>query len=84
MSVVHNGQLKLSDFSESNVDILLDINQLNFRFYIDRIQNARLALRLFYLDMVNLGASATLPLRYWCSAQPHAWFKCSPKVGVAI
>ena len=32
----------------------------------------------------NIGASATLPLRSWRSGQLNAWFKCSPKVGVAI
>ena len=40
MSVVHNGQLKHSDFSASIVDIQLDINQLNFRLYIERIQKS--------------------------------------------
>ena len=40
--------------------------------------------RLCYLDIVNMGASATLPLRSWRSGQLIAWFKCSPKVGVAI
>ena len=40
--------------------------------------------RLCYLDIVNMGASATLPLRSWRSGQPIAWFKCSPKVDVAI
>ena len=38
MSVVHNGQLKHSDLSASIVDIQLKINQLNFRFYVERIQ----------------------------------------------
>ena len=37
-----------------------------------------------YLDVVNIGASATLPLRSWRSGQLNAWFKCSLKVGVAI
>ena len=40
--------------------------------------------RLCYLDVVNIGASATLPLRSWRSGQLNAWFKCSLKVGVAI
>ena len=40
--------------------------------------------RLCYLDIVNIGASATLPLRSWRSGQLSAWFKCSPKVGVTI
>ena len=40
--------------------------------------------RLCYLDKVNIGASATLPLRSWRSGQLNAWFKCSPKVDVAI
>ena len=40
--------------------------------------------RLCYLGIVNLGASATLPLRCWCSGQLQALFKCSPKVGVAL
>ena len=40
--------------------------------------------RWCYLDIVNMGACATLPLRSWLSGQPIAWFKCSPKVGVAI
>ena len=40
--------------------------------------------RLCYLDIANMGASATLPLRSWRSGQLIAWFKCSPKVGVAI
>ena len=40
--------------------------------------------RLCYLDIVNMGASATLPLRSWRSGQLIALFKCSPKVGVAI
>ena len=39
--------------------------------------------RLCYLDIVNIGASATLPLRSCHSGQLNAWFKCSPKVGVA-
>ena len=39
MSVVHNGQLKHSDLSASIVDIQLDINQLNFRLYMEMIQN---------------------------------------------
>ena len=37
-SVAHNGQLKHSDLSASIVDIQLNINQLNFIFYIERIQ----------------------------------------------
>ena len=37
-----------------------------------------------YLDTVNICASATLPLRSRRSGQLSAWFKCSPKVGVAI
>ena len=36
--VVHNGPLKHSDVSTSIVDIQLNINQLNLRFYIERIQ----------------------------------------------
>ena len=40
--------------------------------------------RLCYLDIVNICASATLPLRSWRSDQLSAWFKCSPKVDVAI
>ena len=40
--------------------------------------------RLCYFDIVNIGASATLPLRSCRSGQLNAWFKCSPKVGVAI
>ena len=40
--------------------------------------------RLCYLDVVNIGASATLPLHSWRSVQLNAWFKCSLKVGVAI
>ena len=40
--------------------------------------------QMCYLDIVNIGASATLPLRSWRSGQLNAWFKCSPKVGVAI
>ena len=36
--VVHNGQLKHSDLIASIVDIQLNINQLNFRFYIERLQ----------------------------------------------
>ena len=40
--------------------------------------------RLCYLELVNMGASAMLPLRSWRSGQLIAWFKCSPKVGVAI
>ena len=32
----------------------------------------------------NLGASATFRLRSWRSGQLQAWFKCSPKVGVAL
>ena len=38
MSVVHNGQLKNSDLSASIVGIQLNINQLNFRFYIEKLQ----------------------------------------------
>ena len=38
MSVVHNGQLRHSDLSASIVGIQLNINQLNFRFDIERIQ----------------------------------------------
>ena len=44
----------------------------------------RLPRRLCYIDIVNIGASATPPLRSWRSGQLNAWFKCSPKVGVAI
>ena len=40
--------------------------------------------RLCYLDIVNIGAFATLPLRSSRSGQLNAWFKCSPKVIVAI
>ena len=40
--------------------------------------------QLCYLDIVNIGASATLPLRSWRSGQLNAWFKCSPYVDVAI
>ena len=40
--------------------------------------------RLCYLGIVNLGASATRPLRSWRSGQLQALFKCSPKVGVAL
>ena len=40
--------------------------------------------QLCYLDIVNMGASATLPLRSWRSGQLIAWLKCSHKVGVAI
>ena len=40
--------------------------------------------RKYYLDIGNIGASATLPLHSWCSCQLIAWFKCAPKVGVAI
>ena len=40
--------------------------------------------RLCYLDIFNIGTSATLPLRSWRTGQLNAWFKCSPKVGVAI
>ena len=39
MYVVHNGQLKHSDLSGCIIDIQLDINQLNFRLYIEMIQN---------------------------------------------
>ena len=38
LTVVHNFQLKHSDLSASIVDIQLNINQLNFRFYKERIQ----------------------------------------------
>ena len=41
MFVVHNGQLKHSYLSESIVGIQLNINQLNFRFYIERIQKRK-------------------------------------------
>ena len=37
-SLVHNSQLKHRDLSASTVGIQLDINQLNCRFYIERIQ----------------------------------------------
>ena len=40
--------------------------------------------RLCYLGIVNLGASATLPLRFWRSGQLQALFKCPPKIGVAL
>ena len=40
-----------------------------------------LSRRLCYLDIVNIGASATLPLPSWRSGQLNAWFKCSHKVG---
>ena len=40
--------------------------------------------QLCYLDIVNMGASVTLPLRSWRSGQLIAWFKCSPKVDVVI
>ena len=46
--------------------------------------NNALPQRLCYLDIANIGASATLLLRSWRSGQLNAWFKCSPKVGVAI
>ena len=39
---------------------------------------------LCHLDIVNIGASATLRLCSWISGQLNAWFMCSPKVGVAI
>ena len=39
MAVVHNRQLKHSDLSASMVDIQVDINQLNFRLYMEMIQN---------------------------------------------
>ena len=41
MSVVHRGQLKHSDLSASIVDIQLDmhVKQLNFRLFIEMIQN---------------------------------------------
>ena len=38
-SVVHYGQLKQICLFSLNVDIHLNINQLNFRFYIVRMQN---------------------------------------------
>ena len=40
-SVVHNGQLKHSDLSASIVDIQMNINLLNFKFYIERIQKRK-------------------------------------------
>ena len=45
---------------------------------------ATLLRRLCYLDIVSIGASATLPLRSWRSGQRNAWFKCAPKVDVAF
>ena len=43
-----------------------------------------LLVRLCYWGMVNLGASATLPLRSWRTGQLQARFKCSPTVGVTL
>ena len=40
--------------------------------------------RLCFLGIVNLGASATLSLRFWRSGQLQALFKCPPKVCVAL
>ena len=40
--------------------------------------------RLCYLGIVNSGDSATLPIRSWYSSQLKAWFKGSPKIGVAV
>ena len=54
------------------------------RFCYELATTSELPRRLCYLDIVNIGASATLPLRSWRSGQLNAWFKCSPKVDVAI
>ena len=40
--------------------------------------------RLCFLGIVDISASATLPLRSWRSGQLQALFKCLPKVGVAL
>ena len=40
-SVVHNDQRKHSDLNASIVDIQLNVNQLNFRFYIEMIQKCK-------------------------------------------
>ena len=40
--------------------------------------------RLCYLDIVNCNSSVSFWLCSWCSSQLQAWFKCIPKVGVAI
>ena len=47
-------------------------------------QRASAATVLFRYSIVNIGASATLPPRSWRPGQLQAWFKCLPKVGVAL
>ena len=54
------------------------------RSHYDLATTNALPRRLYYLGIVNLGASATLPLRSLNSGQLQALFKCSPKVGVAL
>ena len=54
------------------------------RSYYKLATTSALPRRLCYLDIVNIGASAMLPLRSWHSGQLNAWFKCSPRVDVAI
>ena len=54
------------------------------RSHYDLATTNALPWRLCYLGIVNLGASATLPLCTWRSGQLQALFKCSPKVDVSL
>ena len=54
------------------------------RSHYDLATTNALPWRLCYLSIINLGASATLPLRSWRSGQLQVLFKCSPKIGVAL
>ena len=54
------------------------------RSHYDLATTNALPRRLYYLGIVNLGASGTLQLHSWRSGQLQAWFECSPKVGVAF
>ena len=70
-------------FIRDAATLLLRSSRPCYALYALTTTNA-LPRRLYYLGIVNLGASATLPLRSWRSGQLQALFKCSPKVGVAL
>ena len=63
---------------------LVTLSTLSLRSRYDLATNNALPRRLCFFGIVNLGASATLPLRSWRTGKLQAWFKCSPKVGVAL
>ena len=63
--------------------LLLRSSRSGYALYALATTNA-LPRRLCFLGIVNLCGSATLRLRFWRSGQLQAWFKCLPKVGVAL